>query len=379
MKTTLVLTFMFILSGNLFGEPFGGFPLEMGPDLPNGDKNKIEAYWLAPYVRVSAGFGCTTVSWYSEDGHIKRQTAVSSIEPGFVYMIGPGEIIQGVNEDWQISLSPDPIDHDSHYAMSGYINSTPDSRVFVHEYHPKGGWVAEDVYIHGKLASKVGPFVQHLADQIQLNDDGSANLMTWKDESKTNTQIVVLDTNGVVCYQGDCGSGIAASGGSMLHPKASPDLGPNSHEIGWIPGSHKSLYWSYIGFDDRYHLIDWDTGKQDWNIPCPGGGYWLAFGLTPQYVIFDVEELYQAGAWRGDERVLVGSRKEWIRVLYAVSVEEGRVYARWQAGMPARLDDVDQDHFLQLGDKLFFITASEFTEISLDDITAKRNGWQSYQ
>jgi hypothetical protein len=375
MKTKLLLYFVVILNGASFGEPFSTPGPPPGPDLPNGDAYKMKSYWLAPYVRVSEGFGGTTVAWFGEDGHIKRQNAVSGVEPGFVNLIGYGEI-QGVNEDWIINLPREHIDDDSHYAMSGYITSTPDSRVFVHEYHPKGGWVAEDIYVHGKLANKVGPFVQHLADEIQLNDDGSASLWIWKDESRTDVQIVTLDTNGFIVSREDGGSDLVAPGGVLLHPKASPDLGRNSRDMGWIPGSHKSLRSSSIGFDDRYHLVDWDTGKQLWDISCPGGGYSLAIGLTPKYVLFAVEELYRAGAWRGDERVLTNNRKEWIRAFYAVNVEDGHVHARWQTEIPSRLGDVDHDHFLQLGDKLYYITAGEFIKLNLEDIAAKQNGWK---
>ncbi|MGO8763941.1 MAG: hypothetical protein ACLQSR_02255 [Limisphaerales bacterium] len=330
MNSKLLLCLALVLGGTTFGQPVSMPPPSFGPELPGQNQVKVETYWLAPYVQVSKEFGKTTVTWFAQNGQIKRQADVDNIEPGFVDVIGHGEIILGVNEDWEIHLPPAPKYVPSRYSMSGYITSTPDSRVFVHEYHPQGGMVAEDIYVHGKLAHTVGPFVQHLADEIQLNDDGSASLMICKDKSRTTTQIVTMDTNGAVLFRGDAGSGLVGPDGALLHPHASPDLGPNAHSIGWISGTHQCLYASNIGFDYHYELIDEDTGKKLWNVSCPGG-YWLAIGLTPKYIIFAVEELYRGGPWRGDERVLQNHRTDWIRAFYTMSVEDGQVYARWQA------------------------------------------------
>jgi hypothetical protein len=59
-----------------------------------------------------------------------------------------------------------------------------------------------------------------------------------------------------------------------------------------------------------------------------------------------------------------------------VNVQDGSVVARWQEQYPQRLAGEDRDHFLRLGDKLFYVTASEFVELNLDDIISKRNGWK---
>jgi hypothetical protein len=42
------------------------------PDLPGVSKGKIETYWLAPYVRVSEGFGGTTITWFAEGDRQQR-------------------------------------------------------------------------------------------------------------------------------------------------------------------------------------------------------------------------------------------------------------------------------------------------------------------
>lgn len=371
MKPKLLLCLALVLSGALLGQPLSIPPPPPGPDLPGQNEGKIEAYWLAPYVRVTKGFGGTTVAWFTDDGRVKRQTEASGIEPGFVILpgsIGHGETILGVNEDWEITLSPEPAPIQSRYSMSGYITSTPDSRVFVHEYHPQGGMIALDIYVHGKLANTVGPYFQHLGDEVALNDDGSASLVTWGNEFKTNVQTVALDVNGAIVAPGD----------TQLRLGPGPDLGPNPLCVGRIPRTHESLFWTSIGFEaNRYHLIDGDTGKQLWDIACPGGGQPLSIGLTPKFIIFSVAELYgPGGPWRGSEWVFRNSKRDWIRTFYAVNVQDGRTVARWQEGCPRRYCDSDYGHFLWLKDQLFYITADEFTKLNFDDILAKRNGWQ---
>jgi hypothetical protein len=344
---------------------FGGPPLGPGPTLPGVSKGQIETYWLAPYVWVSAGFGGTTVTWFAEDGHVKRQMPVSGIEPGFVDVIGKGETVQGVNEDWQITLPPEPPPVQSGYSMSGFITSTRDSRVFIHEYHPQPGRIALDIYLHGKLAHTLGPYWQYQASEVELNDDGSASLQVWKDEAHSATQVVTTDANGAVGPETDCGQ------------PGSPAIGPNPRCLGRIPTACKSLFSTSIGFDDRYHLIDWNTGKSLWDIPCPGSekAQALAVGFTPKLIVFAVAELYKPGPWRGEQWVLDNNGKEWIRAFYAVSVQDGSIVARWQAKYPQRLAGDERDQFIWLGGKFFYVTASEFVELNSDDTMAKKNGW----
>ena len=172
------------------------------------------------------------VTWFNEDGMIKRQTEVNILEPGYVVIISRrfpeavvrsrfapdfirrsaySNVIRGVNEDWKIVLP-------NKTAASGCETSTPDSRVFVVGFHPRQGLIALDIYVHGKLESTVGPFRQYGFESVHLSDDGSAALIVWKDESKKTAQLVVLDPGGKVNFRVDCDhpvhSPIAAPGGA---------------------------------------------------------------------------------------------------------------------------------------------------------------------
>ena len=383
MKLKILLCLTLVLSGWLGGcvtaSAFGGAPPPGPfPNLPGVSKGKIETYWLAPDVRASEGLGGKMITWFAENGHIKRQTFVSAIEPGFVEIIGKRETFQGVNEDRKITLQPESPPVKSGYSMSSYITSTMDSHAFIHQYHPKPGWIALDIYVHGKLANTVGAFLQYQGRDVELNEDGSTALTVWKDESHTVTQVITTDTNGIIRFRVDGDSSIVAPGGALLHPDTRPNLGPNPRSIGWIPATHQSLFSTSIGFEYRYQLIDWDTGKSLWDILCPGTGkaQALSVGFTPKLVIFAVAELYKPGPWRGAEWTLGNSGKEWIRTFYAVNVQDGSLAARWQAHYPQRLAGEDRDHFLSLGDKLFYVTANEVVELNPEDIISKKNGWQ---
>jgi hypothetical protein len=234
-----------------------------------------------------------------------------------------------------------------------------------------------------------------------LNVDGSAGLLVWKNESRTNAQIVVLNANGSIQFQADCGrdvwSPIVAPDGAgvLLRPNTggtnqntfiwftkqgklrSIDINPNPWCVGWISGSQKSLFWTSLGTEtNRYQLIDWDIGKRLWDIPRPGDGQLLAIGLTPNFIIFAVAQRYLPAPWHDAARTGTDSGKEWLRTFYAVKVQDGSLTAQWQALFPRRSLDAGRDHFLWLGDKFFYVTPEEFTELNLEDIGLKEHGWR---
>jgi len=307
--STLILSALF--GGCVTALAFGGVPPPGPfPDLPGVSKGKIEIYWLAPGVRASEGLGGKTITWFAEDGHIKRQTAVNSVEPGFVEIGGKRETVQGVNEDWKITLPPEPPPIQSGYSMSGYITSTTDSRVL----HPNTGGNDENTF------------------------------MWFTQEGKVHSLAV----------------------------------NPNPACLGWVPKTCQSLFSTSMGFEYRYRLIDWSTGKSLWDIPCPGNvkAHVLSLGFTPKLIIFAVAEPYKPGPWGGAEWTLGNSGTEWIRAFYAVNVQDGSLAARWQAHYPQRLAGEDRDHFFALGNKLFYVTAGEVVELNPQDILSKKNDWQ---
>jgi hypothetical protein len=150
----------------------------------------------------------------------------------------------------------------------------------------------------------------------------------------------------------------------------------SDHCVGWIPGTHQALFSTSVGETPHYQLVDWDNGKKLWDIACPGNVEALAIGLTPKLILFAVAELYQPGPWRGSQFTLRNGGKDWIRKFYAVSVQDGSIVASWRTDYPERLGNTDRDKFLSLDDKLFYITADEFTEVNIVDILSRKNGWK---
>ena len=373
----------------------GVAPAQLPSDLPGENKGLVDACWVAPYVQASKAFGKTIFTWFAKDGGVKEQRAVDGIEPGFVDIVGRKGAIRGVNEDWEITLPPGP----NNPGLSGYITSTSDSRVFFHERHPKQGLIALDIYVHGKLASTVGPYFQYLANDVALNEDGSAGLFIWKDESKTTAQIVIINANGSIRFRVDCGapvtSLIVAPGGTggLLRPNTggtnqntfmwfteqgklhAMDISPNPECVGWIPGSSKTLFSTSLGNEaGHYQLIEWDIGKRLWDIPYPGDGRALAIGFTPDLILFAVAVPYHTAARQSAP--FPDDGEEWLRTFYAINVQDGSIVARWQAQLPHLSFDAGRENFLQLGDRLFYVTPEDFTQLNLDDIRSKQHGWR---
>ena len=384
-------------------------------DLP-GESGRIkDSYWVAPYVQATTQFGRTMLTWFSKDGNIEHQAAVSDIQPGFVDISGRPRTFQGINEDWQITLHRGPSD----LGLSGYITSTADSRVFVHERHPKLGQIAVDFYAHGKQVNTIGPFWQYSVSDVALNDDGSAAFLITQTNMQSNVplsgdalreklssqqqihaQIVALNTNGQIRFQTDCGEGVwspivAPNGaGVLLRPNTgtnqntflwftaaglqhSLQISPNPEFLGWIPETCQSLFSTSIGFQTGpYELIDWNAGKKLWEITGPGDGELLGIALTPQLIIFSVAEAYPRGTWHNANESVLQSGHAWVRTFYAVDVKDGKLVARWQGQFPHSYSGKIRDHFLELGDKLYYVTADEFTELNPKDIIAKAHGWE---
>jgi hypothetical protein len=149
---------------------------------------------------------------------------------------------------------------------------------------------------------------------------------------------------------------------------SSLDIGPNAEFVTWLPGTTTALMETGVGYDLRWHLIDWKTGKQLWDIADPSparlpgterpvaaaGNYFLIAGL----------EYIQGGTQRGSRRSI-----------YAVDVNQGRVVAHWLPSPPNQASS-DCGRLLRFKEKLFLVAEEEFAEIDLDDIAAKKNGWQ---
>jgi hypothetical protein len=371
----------------------GASSSQLPSDLPGEGKGALNAFWIEPYVQVCEALHERTTTWYGEDGRVKRSVQVGEPYPGSGFF-SHTNIAKGVNEDWSITLRPS-----ASGSFDNYGKATPDSRVFVHQYSTKQGLDSLDIYVHGQLVNTVGPYLPcYPSYEVELNDDGSAGWLVWQDSAKTNAQILVLNTNGTVEFRADCGRDVmepivAPNGaGVLLRPNGGTnqntfmwftrqgklqamDVSFNPECVGWIPGSRKSLFWTSLGNASyRCQLIDWDTGKRLWDIPIPDDVQPLAIGLTPKFVMIAQAQPYPPAPRQSADDPPPDA--EWLRTFYAFDVQDGSLVAQWQAQLPHRSLDRYRDHFIWLGGKFFYVTEEEFTELNLDDISAKKHGWK---
>src|SRR4051794_39515065 len=173
-------------------------------NLPGEVKGRVRTRWLAPFVSVTTRslgpVGTTTVQWFTPDGKLARELAGPNVDahPGYVYEHGEGKgTIHAVSGGWKIALPKKP-------GPAGYVTATEDSRTFLHEFHPREGEVAADVYRDGKLAATIGPFLPYQGQDVQLGADGSLALLVWKDEDKKTAQVVVARPDAKVRFRVDC-------------------------------------------------------------------------------------------------------------------------------------------------------------------------------
>lgn len=370
---------------------------------PGASQGKATSYWLAPYIKVSqeqiGKHSTQTVTWYSEDGSAKTQI-VDAVDQGYATTRENGQkFALGIHEPWKVELPKKPDDLRIG-PFPGATKCTPDSRTLIRPFTPEPGQTAIDVYAHGVLTKTLGPFVRHEAQEFQMNDDGSMAILIYKDASKTASEVLCADGDGGIQFRVDCDNNDTGpipapnAAAAIFHDRrqrkyftcytragkgASVELSENAHFIGWVPGSLKSLFTTSLKIDN-YHMIDWESGKELWNIPCPGDLHAVSITITPRFVIFLVAERYKGyytgGGWGDFQWMLREGEEPLIRAFYAASVEDGHLVSRWQANFPRIFTERDRPRLMQTLKKLYFLTAEEFSEINEEDILAGRNGWK---
>jgi len=360
-------------------------PARTMPGTVKGDAN---SGWLAPYVhvtRMSLGESrLTTVHWYFRDGKLRRDHTSRDChgQPGFLSELVDGKIvIWGVTGDWKLILPKKA-------AQPGYITSTPNGRTFFHQYEPAKGRLAVDMYVAGDLVSTVGPFWQYQGSSMYCGDDGSLVVLAWKNQDQKQAQIVAASPDGRVRIQVDCDDPVLFSGvapdarGVLLAPNGADrntfifytekgkstsfKPGFNAHCVAWLPSSSTALLSSSVGHDYRFHLVDWTTGKELWDIADPIVA--RARNAAPSVAVVKDYLLFA-----GHEFMQLGETKEPVRCVYAVDVKTGKTLARWRP-TPLQADRSDI-WFVDQGGQLYLMTRQSFSEIDIADIATKKRGW----
>ncbi len=356
-------------------------PPPLRKTLPGLSQGRVESRWLAPYVLVTTeriGSNATTnVRWFSADGRVVREVSGGSVSahPGFVSVFADGiATIHAVNGDWKLVLPKKP----KKPGRPGFITATADSRTFVHEFHPLNDQIAVDVYVHGKLVNTIGPFRHYRGESVQLGEDGSIAVLVSNSDKNNVARVVVVDPGGNMRFQRQCTgpvhSPVPAPRGTavLVRPNtgdatantfifydesggaSSFNVGPNAVFVGWVPKTMSALICTSVGYKHRYHLVDCTNGETIWEIPDPNPhqGLSCAAIVVGGYVLFHGYEFA------------------------AVDTTDGKVVARWQPCAGRRPIGVNGAWFRKLGNRLFVISDDEFSEFSLEDIAAEKNGWK---
>jgi hypothetical protein len=370
-------------------EPVAADPPPLERTMPGHLRGQMASRWLAPYVHYSwivlGDQRVTSVRWLTPDGKVRRELTGPRVDPvaGYLSDVVDGQlVIWGVNQDWKLVLPR---------REGAYITTTPNGSRFLHQYQPELGQIAGDLYAGGKRLATVGPFRQYESWDMRLGADGSLALLTWKDDAHTTAQVVAASADGTVRMQVDCGHPVMSpvvapdARGVLVQPNgddrntfrfytakglvAAVTPGPNADHVTWLPHSEMALMSSSLGHSHRFHLVDFSTGKQLWDIPDPCST--RVPGLFPQVIAAGDYLLFA-----GREYLLLGGDQAPVQSLYAVEIRTGKTVARWYPAPLQPCPERDEPWFFQDGPRLYVMTPREFSELDLDDIAARKRGWK---
>jgi hypothetical protein len=187
------------------------------------------------------------------------------------------------------------------------------------------------------------------------------------------TTIPAPGGEGVLAYSNANGSGEAFDTLEWYTREGKRQSMESSGFRGWIPGTHKSLFATSAENTDQFRLVDWDTGKTLWMIPCPSKGPLLATGITPKFIIFSAAEPWQFGS---NGTISPGVL---TRTFYAVNAQDGSLAASWlpqKWSHPRPYAGDGGDYFLWNGKTLYYMMTDDFLAIDPAEIENKKNGWK---
>lgn len=390
MNPRIILLF---LIGNLFLVTIleAKEPLPAPKVMPGMKLGGLQMEWLGPFVSssyVRVGNRRThEVRWYSPEGKVLRSVSGAnvSVHRSFVCDYDDdSKTIYGVNSPWAMPIP-------KNLNSGSYHTSTWDSRTYVVEHHPQKSQVAVDVYRDGKQLSTIGPYFQYGGTSVHLNDSGSLVFLTWTDATKKKVQIITAGPDGKQILGVNCpnpvqltyGTSVSTDGtGVLIQPnrggedrhkflfytkaglKKTFQCRYNPYPVLWLAGTHKALFSTSIGHDYQFQLIDCETGKTVWKRDDVfrdrvGHGAPQVVEMKHLLIIFSRE-------YDKDKRS--------FRCFTAVNSSTGKIWARWRSD--ALQSNREDEMLFKIDRRLFLVRANGFSEILLDNVIKKKNGWK---
>jgi hypothetical protein len=357
-------------------------------DLPGGTTpGRLTSRWVAPYVAEQStsiaqkGVGHTT--WFAEDGAVVREVAASA-GPGFVAVPGDGDAgftIHGTLARWSLTLPK----------RSGERTwqVSADGRTFVDEKSDTSGAFFADVFVDGEGVGRTDAYPVWKGRGLSVGDDGTlAAIVAPETGGKNGPRVVVLwpgkrptmrraaafevpchpdaiveavapGARGVVVNVLDKRSWLSKAGTRDL------DLGPNPSVVAWAPDSARAVVATSVGYRTRHHLVDFDTGATLWTAPDAPRERAASVVIEGDLVLIAALEAQAV------EDVAV-----WRRVIRALDLATGKPVATWRSCVAGPVGYSEAPVFMRSTAKLYLVAPDQFAPVPMDDIRARRNGWE---
>jgi hypothetical protein len=346
---------------------------------PGALMGEVRTEWVAPFVLATHYTNvegqATNVRWYDAEGQIIQQLSGPQIQArtDFVSEKAPdGLVIHGLESLWAVYV-PDR----KKFAFTG-IPKSPVGDIFIDQHAAATKGMQVDVYVRGELVESAGPFPWNAEGNARLDATGRTSFITWKTEERKVAQAVVLGQDGKIRLRVDCGEdamdpfplandkavlvkmlvvGESHTWFRTLAPEKKPvdlDLENRAAPLAAVPGEDLVLFRTeWTEADDtveHFVLLHGETGQILWDVVSPV----RRDDLPSQAVVFQ-------------KRIFVLGRD-----IAEVDVRTGKCLAVWKA---RRVPLVAPSFFVR-GNELYVGTGGSMYRLSLDDIAARRNGWQ---
>lgn len=339
--------------------------------------------WLAPYVQFLSlriqGEAGNSVRWFNESGEIVRE--MKDVHVGVPGYVSQGSTYYAVNGDWSVSIPEDLA------SETGSVKWTPDSRVFIHHHGQRNGPVQIDYYVKGELVNTIGPVILAWR-HVRLENDGSLAFVAL-DESEGRTKLLVVGPGGHEQFKVPCEAQVnivACDRTRVLVADANDRtrltlydregqtsafvLRYNPNFLTWWPNTSRALFTIVEDRANVLAMVDCLTGEVIWKSQLPNA--MLTYG--PQAVFLD-SMLLVRGLEIHEARFEVKNPTHPNRFLLAIESATGRTVARWRSpthlASPAYMADL-----LHLGDRVYYVSTRDFSEITAEEIKSNRNGWK---
>jgi hypothetical protein len=346
--------------------------------------------WLAPFVQVTEivwgdpccgdGHAENVVRWYDPNG--QEIFALSNVQEAREDYVVAGNLLYGTAHRWKHTL-------ESREGWDSTLLVTRDSRFMLREFELDRKKFEVQLFDRGRLVGQYGAFERSWkGTQHYFAEDGHLVLSRATDDPSETVLMAILP-NGAVSFETTVHGSfhvLAFNGTTLLvedlkqikearrfnrrirsfaaQGETSSFMIPGHSFCCWIPGSSRAVFRAF-GCGKYLMVVDCFTGGVEWirreeTRVC---------GWSPATLV--VSNLLLISS-------LEDSRPQDLPILTirAFDVDMGTLVGRWHEGTRGETMSV-YSRFVKSDEEIYWITPSEFSKISVDDIRNHRYGWKS--